>query len=105
MIEMGQQNFVSGFQLSTDRPPYGESQRGHVRTKNNFIRIAAKKIRHRGPCACDNLVCLPAGGVGAAGVGVTRTEVVRNCVDHTLRNLSSAWSVKKGRRFAIHVAR
>src|SRR5207302_6699621 len=61
----------------------------------DFVGAAVQEVGHGGTGLGDHGVCMSAGGIGSAGVGVVSTEVVGNRIDDALRNLGSSGAVKE----------
>src|SRR5580693_653567 len=95
VIKVREHDLVLRTKLAPNRAADGESQRSHVRTENDLIRITAQKVRHRGTRARDYRVGAAAGRIGAASIGVAALQIIRNRVDDTLRNLGSARPIEE----------
>ncbi len=62
---------------------------------------AGEKIRHGDPRAGKHGIGTLAGGKESVGVGIAAAQIIRDCVDHPLRNLGSTGTVKINDRVAI----
>src|SRR5579863_6475164 len=98
---MRKHDFVARTKFAPDGTTDGEGQRGHVGAENNLAGITAQRVRHGGACARNHRVRVATGRVGATGIGVIALQVIRNSVDHALRNLSSTGTIEKSRGLAV----
>ena len=98
---MREHDFIPRTKLASNRAADGKSQRSHVRTENEFIRITAQEVRHRGTRARDYSVRAAAGRIGTASIGVAALQIIRDRVDDTLRNLSSARPIEERCRMSV----
>ena len=102
---MREQDFVSRAKLPADGAADRKCQRSHIGTEDDFVRIAAEKVSHRGTGAGDYLVGVAAGGVSPAGVRVIAAQVVGNRVNHPLRDLRSARPIEECSGMAVDALR
>ena len=106
VIEQRQDDLIARAQiaakLASKSPAHGIGERSHVRAEDNFIRLTIQEVRHCRARFGDHAVRVAAGVVSAAGVGVVVRQIIRNGVDHPLRNLRAAWPVQKDGRLAIY---
>src|SRR5262249_40254629 len=70
MVKISEYDFVSRTQFVPDGPAQSEGQRSHVRTKDDFVRITAQKIGHRGASLCNHRVGAAARRTCSAGIGI-----------------------------------
>src|SRR5690349_12142724 len=101
VIEAGDDDFISGLQLTADGARDGVGQRGHVRAKGDFVGAAVEEVAHGGAGVGNHGVSAAAGGVGSAGVGVIVAEIVGDGVDDALRDLRSARAVEEDGGVAV----
>jgi len=101
VIEASDEYFVSGLEFAADRAAYSKRQRGHVRTKGDFIGAAVQEVGHGTARFGDHGIRAAAGRVGSAGVGVVAAQVVRDGVNHALRDLRSAGTIEECGRVAV----
>src|SRR5215831_9941756 len=102
MIEQRQNDLVAWSQLLPDCPRYRIRQGGHVRSKNDLVRIAVKKIAHCSSGASNHPIRVSAGLVGAAGIGIVSAQVLRYSVNHTLGNLRPTRPIEEHCWLAVH---
>ena len=102
MIETGDEDFIAGAKITANRTRHGVGQRGHVGAEDDFVGAAIKKIGHGGARFIQHGVCVAAGGVGAAGVGVVMAQIVGDGVDYAARDLGSAGAIEEDGRMSVH---
>ncbi len=105
VVELREQNLVAGAEVAADSAADRERQRSHVLPEDDFVRIAAQEISHRGARAGDDLVGLATGRVLPVGIGVAGFQIMRNGVDHALRDLRAARAVEESWGTAVDRAR
>jgi hypothetical protein len=96
VVEAGDEDFVAGAEVAADGAADCIGERGHVGAEDDFVGAAVQEVGHGGAGLGDHGIGVAAGGVGSAGVGVVAAQVVRDGVDHTLRNLRAAGAVEEG---------
>src|SRR5580692_9791473 len=101
VIKMREHDFIPRTKFTPNGAAHGESQRSHVRAENDLIRITAEEVGHGGPRARDHRIAPATGCISAAGVGVVALQIIGDGIDHSLRNLSAAGTVKKCRWLAV----
>jgi hypothetical protein len=95
VVEPRDYDFVSRLQFAANRTRDGVSQRRHVRTEGDFVRATVQKISHGGASFGNHGVGSAAGGVSSASVGIVAVQVVRDGINHALRNLRPAGAVEE----------
>ena len=102
VIKVREHDFVPRTELAPNRAANGESQRSHVGTENDLIRITAQEIRDSRPRAGDHRVGAATGRVSAACVSVVMLQIIGDRIDNTLWNLSSARPIEERCGMAVN---
>jgi len=93
MVEQREHDLVARSEFASEGAAHGEGQRGHVRTEDDFIRIAIQEIAHGRARFRDHAVGIAAGLVSAARVGIVARQIIGDGVNDALRYLRASWAV------------
>jgi hypothetical protein len=101
VIESGDDNFVAGLEITSDRSRECERDRRHVLAEDDFVFAAIEEVGHCGAGGGDHRVVAAAGFEGAASVGVGGEEIIRDGVHDLLGDLGAGGAVEESGLVAV----
>jgi hypothetical protein len=105
MIQARQDNLITGTNVTPKCAADRKGQRGHVWSENHLVRSTPQKISHSGARRVNRFVSAATGCKCAMSIGIVVDQIIGDSIDHPLRNLRSAWTIKKHGGMSIHFLR